>query len=115
MPKQKKATEGTRLNKGKPRVSLIFSDAILEVAKVGTQGAEKYDDHNWRKGMKWSFMMDASLRHLLKYNNGRRKDEESNLSHLSHAAWNILALLDYEINNQGTDDLFKGYKDKCKK
>lgn len=101
---------GKRENQGKPRVSLIMTKALMEVGKVGTMGAEKYDDHNWRGGMKHSFMMDAAFRHLLKYNNGERVDDESGLSHLSHAAWNILALLDYEMNGIGEDDLFKGYK-----
>lgn len=110
-----KKQQGIRKNKGKPRVSLIFSDALMEVAKVGTFGARKYNDHNWRKGMNWSFMMDAGLRHAIRYNNGKRIDDETELSNLAHICWNFLALLDYEINNQGTDDLFRGYPKKDKK
>jgi hypothetical protein len=105
-------SQGTKFDQGKPRISLLSSDAIIEVAKVATMGAEKYDDHNWRKGMKWSRLMDAAERHLLKYNKGDRIDDESNLSHLTHVAWNIMALIDYEINNIGEDDLFKGYEKK---
>jgi hypothetical protein len=101
--------EGKKFDQGKPRVSLLSSDAILEVAKVATMGAQKYDDHNWRKGMKWSRLMDAAERHLLSYNKGDRIDNESSLSHLAHVAWNILALIEYEKNNVGEDDLFKGY------
>lgn len=101
--------EGKKFDEGKPRVSLLSSDAILEIAKVATMGATKYSDNNWRSGMKWSRIMDAAQRHLLKYNKGERIDEESKLSHLAHVAWNILALLEYEINNVGEDDLFKGY------
>jgi hypothetical protein len=101
--------EGKKFDNGKPRVSLLSSDAIIEVAKVATMGAEKYDDNNWRKGMKWSRLMDAAERHLLSYNKGDRIDKESNLSHLAHVAWNIMALLEYELNKIGNDDLFKGY------
>jgi hypothetical protein len=102
--------EGKKFDSGKPRISLLSSAAILEVAKVATMGAEKYDDHNWRKGMKWSRLMDAAERHLLDYNNGDRIDKESKLSHLAHVAWNIMALIEYEISKVGEDDLFKGYE-----
>jgi len=101
--------DGKKFDEGKARISLLSSDAILEVAKVATMGAQKYDDHNWRKGMKWSRLMDAAERHLLAYNKGDRVDKESKLSHLAHVAWNIMALIDYEINKVGEDDLFKGY------
>jgi hypothetical protein len=102
--------EGKKYDSGKARVSLLSSDAIIEVAKVATMGAKKYDDNNWRGGMKWSRLMDAAERHLLAYNKGDRIDEESGLSHLAHVAWNIMALLDYEVNKVGEDDLWKGYK-----
>jgi len=101
--------EGKKFDEGKTRISLLSSDAILEIAKVATMGASKYDDHNWRKGMKWSRLMDAAERHLLSYNKGDRIDKESKLSHLAHVAWNIMALLEYEINKVGEDDLWKGY------
>jgi hypothetical protein len=104
------ANDGVRENLGKPPVSLILSRALLEVAKVSEFGAKKYEPHNYRKGMKWSFFIDAAMRHLIKYTIGERIDEESGLSHLSHIAWNILALLEYEVEGLGTDDLFKGYK-----
>jgi len=102
-------SEGRKNDSGKPRISLLSSDAIIEIAKVATMGAEKYDDNNWRKGMKWSRLMDAAERHLLDYNKGYRIDKESKLSHLAHVAWNIMALLEYEINKVGEDDLWKGY------
>lgn len=102
---------GKKFDSGKPRVSLLSSDAILEIAKVATMGAEKYSPQNWRGGMKWSRLMDATQRHLLAYNSGNRKDSESGLSHLAHAAWNIMALLEYEANNKGEDDLWTGYQE----
>lgn len=100
---------GVKFNSGKPRVGLIVSKAWLEVAKVGTFGAEKYGDHNFRKGMKWSWLIDAAFRHLIAYMTGERIDPESGLSHLAHIAWNILALLEFEIEGVGEDDLWKGY------
>lgn len=108
------ANQGVKYDQGKPRMSLILTQAVVEVAKVGTMGATKYNDQNWRQGMKWSRLLDAALRHLTQYNNGDRIDKESGLSHLSHAAWNVLALLDYELNTVGEDDLFRGYNHKTK-
>jgi hypothetical protein len=102
---------GKKFDQGKPRLSLVSSDGIEEVAKVATFGALKYDDHNWRNGFKWSRVLDAAMRHLNKYNRGERIDSESGLSHLAHAAWNLLALIEFEKHNIGEDDLFKGYKD----
>lgn len=103
-------TKGVKFDEGKPRVGLIMSRAILEVAKVGTFGAAKYGDHNYRKGLKWSRLVDAALRHFVAYLAGERLDKESGLSHLAHVAWNILTLLEFEIEGAGEDDLWKGYE-----
>uniref|UniRef100_UPI001E4FF338 dATP/dGTP diphosphohydrolase domain-containing protein n=1 Tax=Acetomicrobium sp. S15 = DSM 107314 TaxID=2529858 RepID=UPI001E4FF338 len=35
------------------RYDLIPSDALRELAKVYTVGAEKYGERNWEKGMSW--------------------------------------------------------------
>lgn len=88
----------------KPRMSLIPQRALMEVAKVMTMGAKKYDDHNWRKGMNWSRLSDAQLRHMAKFINGQNYDEESGLYELAHAAANCLMLLEYQLNNLGDDD-----------
>ena len=37
------------------------------------------------------------LRHYIKYKNGELIDEESGLQHLSHMAWNALAVLQLDI------------------
>lgn len=105
---------GKKYDEGKPRVSLIMSKAILEVAKVGTMGAQKYGDYNYRQGMKWSRLADAGLRHFIAYLSGERIDKESGLSHLAHTAWNLLALLEYEIAGAGEDDLWEGYDEEQK-
>lgn len=103
---------GVKHDAGKARVSLVVSRAILEVAKVGTFGAEKYGDHNFRKGLKWSRLADAGLRHFFSYLCGERIDPESGLSHMAHVAWNVLTMLEFEIEGAGEDDLWKGYPKK---
>ena len=101
---------GVKHDEGKPILSLISSDALEELAKVLSFGAKKYEDHNWRKGFKWSRIYDAAQRHLIKYNRGERIDPETGLSHLSHAFCNLMFLIEFEKNNVGEDDLWKGYK-----
>ena len=96
---------GVKFDLGKPRMSLLSADALLEIGKVAGLGAAKYGDHNWRNGMKWSRLLDAAQRHILSWQNGQTNDEESSVSHLAHAAWNLMALLEYEKRNMGTDDI----------
>ena len=93
---------GIKHDSGKPRVSLVFTDfhsALLSVAEVGTFGAAKYTDHGWvdvpnAPGR----YRDAMLRHTLAELGGEELDAESGLSHLAHAAWNALAILQLELN-----------------
>jgi hypothetical protein len=89
---------------GKPRVDLIPTTAIFALADVLTYGAKKYDVHNWEKGMAWHKLYGSALRHLLSWWSGEDRDSESGLPHLAHAAFNILALHDYQLKAKGVDD-----------
>jgi hypothetical protein len=100
--------EGTKYDKGKPQLSLLPTRALSEVAQVLTYGAQKYDAHNWRKGMAWSRLSDATLRHFFAFNDGIDVDKESGLLHLAHASCDILFLLEYYLKSIGTDDRYKG-------
>lgn len=61
--------------------------------------------NNWRKGMRWSRLSDAALRHLLKWVSGSRVDDETGLSHLAHAMCCLMFLLNYEQTGLGEDDV----------
>jgi hypothetical protein len=91
---------GAKLDEGKPRMGLViggFATALEEVAIVGTYGAHKYTDKGWETVPKGKERyLDAMYRHLLAYQRGFGVDDESTLSHLSHAAWNLLAVLELE-------------------
>ncbi len=91
----------------KPKLSLLSTKAIMEIAKVATFGAKKYEAHNWRRGFKWSRLLDASLRHISAFQLGESIDPESGMQHLAHAAWGLMALIEYEIDNVGENDLYK--------
>ena len=87
--------EGLKYDGGKPRAALVlggFANALLEVAKVGTFGAEKYAPNNW-KLVEPERYEDALFRHLLQWQSGELVDSETGLRHLAHAAWNALAIL----------------------
>jgi len=88
----------------KIRVELLPYNALLEIAKVMTIGATKYGDNNWRKGMLWSRLYGACLRHLIAWYEGQDRDEETGLLHLAHAGCCILFLITYQLLGLGTDN-----------
>ncbi len=90
-------SEGRKYDQGKPMVSLIPSKPLLEVASVLTFGAGKYDAHNWRAGMKYSRLLDASLRHILAFKEGENFDPESKQNHLAHAICGLMFVLEYQL------------------
>jgi hypothetical protein len=89
--------EGVKYDQGKPTPELLQLRAIMEVAKIMEYGKRKYDANNWRRGMDWSRLAGATLRHFFAFWNGKDYDEESGMLHLAHAAWNILSLLEYQL------------------
>lgn len=90
--------KGAKDDSTKPRLDLVLGDfkkAIWDVGLVGTFGAKKYTDRGWKEvnnGIER--YLSAMLRHYFKFKNGEKLDSESGLSHLSHMAWNALAVLE---------------------
>ena len=88
---------GRKDDTGKNRLDLIEPEFIESVGKVLTFGASKYEPNNWQNvedGEDRYYA--AALRHLMAYRRGEEKDPESGLSHLEHAACNIMFLLHFE-------------------
>ena len=90
---------GAKLDHGKVRMGLVldgFSDALVEVSKVGTFGARKYSDNGWKYVEDgYARYRDALFRHLFAAD---LNDDESGLPHLAHAAWNLLAMLELTLD-----------------
>ena len=99
-------TGGLKKDNGKPGMDLLPYDALVEIAKVLDFGKQKYDAHNWKKGIEYSRVVAAAYRHLGEYTEGRRVDSETGLSHVAHAACNLLFLLWYEKHRPEMDDLY---------
>lgn len=96
--------EAARFDEGKNRLDLMPSWPLDQIAQVYTYGTVKYDDNNWWKGMPWKKIIGPLLRHIYKWLRGEKYDDESGLHHLAHAAWQCLALMEYERNGIGKDD-----------
>ena len=101
---------GVKHDSGKPDMSLLPAPALTQIAEVLTFGANKYDKHNWRKGMEWSRISAAAMRHLVAWNEGEDLDPESRLNHLAHAACCLTFLLTYVHDKTGIDDRYKNEK-----
>jgi hypothetical protein len=99
--------EGTKYDGGKPPLELIPTKPLLQIAEVLEFGRKKYDAHNWRKGMAWSRLYGAALRHIYASLDGVDLDSESGHDHLAHAACCLLFLLEYKTTATGTDDRYK--------
>lgn len=84
---------GLKFDTDKPPLSLIDRHAIEEIAKVLAFGAKKYEAHNWRKGIAYSRLLDAAIRHLYAFADGENLDPESGLPHVAHAGCCIVFLL----------------------
>lgn len=90
-------TEGLRYNRGKARVTLVPFEVLLALAEHYTIGAEKYEDNNWRKGLKYNDTMDCAMRHIIAFQTGENMDEETGSHHLIAAIWNLVALHYFEL------------------
>ena len=102
---------GVKHDIGKPGMELLPWMALMEVAKVYDFGAAKYAPHNWRKGMNWSRLVGALGRHMAAWHEGETYDSETGLSHLLHAAFCVLTLVEFERTNLGVDDRPPSFKE----
>ena len=79
--------------------------SILEVGKVLTYGADKYDAENWRKvDDLQNRYTSAALRHIFAHMDGEEADEETGLSHLAHAMCCLLFKLEDELLGKGEEE-----------
>lgn len=102
--KRKPRPVGLKHDSGKVQISLAPKELIYGAARAYTYGANKYGKNNFKLGMKWSRILDATLRHLYSYIDKEESDPESGLGHLDHAAANLGMLLYYNQHKVGEDD-----------
>lgn len=94
---------GMKYDNGKLLAAIPFQDfprALKAVAGISTYGAKKYARSSWKgvPGARERYE-DALHRHFLEYHiSGKYSvDDESGLLHFAHLAWNVLALLELDL------------------
>lgn len=100
-------TGGTKLDAGKNQLGLISSIFLFGLGRVLTFGATKYAAHNWRKGIAYSRLYDALMRHLWAWWDGEDTDPETGESHLDHAACCLMFLRELSQTKPSLDDRYK--------
>jgi len=77
----------------KLRHSLIPHEALNRVAQRYLDGAEKYGENNWMKGMPLSVYYDSAMRHMHAWWSGDKNED-----HVAAAVWNMLCAMWTEDN-----------------
>ena len=94
-------SDGIKYDSEKPKMNLLPPKAIVEISKVLTFGAAKYDAENWRKLDDLQNRYTAgALRHIFAHMDGEELDPETNLSHLAHAMCCLLFKLEIELEER---------------
>jgi hypothetical protein len=75
-------------------------DMFLDVAKQYEDGAKKYNDRNWEKGIPLHYYIDSGVRHYLKFKRG-----DDGEPHGRAFVWNILGALWTQENKPEMIDL----------
>ena len=94
-------SEGRKYDSEKPKLHLLPPKAVIEVGKVLTFGAAKYDPENWKKVPDLqNRYTSAALRHIFAHMDGEELDPETKLSHLAHAMCCLLFKLEIELEER---------------
>ena len=101
-----KEDQGIRENQGKLRWSLVSWKALEPMVKVLMFGAKKYDDNNWKKGLKYTEVCESLQRHMNAFIDGENNDKESKLYHIGHIMCNAMFLSYMFLFRKDMDDRF---------
>lgn len=108
--KQKKSSGGVKFDQDKPRMDLLDSYALIQLARVLTAGAKKYFAHNWRNGISISRLVAAAQRHLTAFNSGETFDPETGLQHAAHLMCCAMFIIWTVVFRPDLDDRWKDKK-----
>lgn len=97
---------GMRANEGKLKWSLVSMRALEPMVRVLMFGAKKYDDHNWKKGLKFTEVLESMQRHMNAFSDGEDDDRESKLSHVGHILCNAMFLSYMFLFRHDMDDRY---------
>lgn len=97
---------------GKGRPDLITPYGLSRLSKHYENGANKYGDRNYEKGMPFSRYTASMFRHVIAWMKGDNTED-----HLSAIAWNALAIIHHqELGELQWDDMphYESREDKTK-
>ena len=95
---------GIKLDKQKPKWSLVPQGVMPDVVEVLTKGAQKYAPDNWMYvDDARTRYYDACLRHLTAWWEGEQLDPETGNNHLSHAICCLMFLHWFDQRNLNAD------------
>lgn len=89
------------------RNSKTVYDPLLELAKHYENGAIKYGEHNWEKGIPLHSFIDSAIRHFMK---AQRCDEDE--PHDVACIWNIVGAIWTKQNKPELDDFCQIIKER---
>ena len=96
LAKKKSASGGIKFDDDKPDYSLLPPNALEDVVKVLTYGAQKYDRNNWKKLENLDDRyFAAAQRHLWALQKGETFDDETGIHHGAHAICCMMFLVEY--------------------
>ena len=89
------------------RFDLMPVESLTVVARLYARGAEKYADHNWRRGYEWSKSYAALMRHATQFWGGEDNDAETGLPHKASVVFHALALIEFMESHPDFDDRYR--------
>jgi hypothetical protein len=73
------------------RYDLISPIGLRRLAMTCAEGAQKYGEYNWLKGMPVSDILNHAIKHIFEFLRGDESED-----HLAHAAWNLFASMHFQ-------------------
>lgn len=73
------------------RYDLISPIGLRRLAEAYAEGATKYGDHNYERGMPIGDLLNHAIRHLFLYLRGDRSED-----HLAHGCWGVVTAMHSE-------------------
>lgn len=93
---------GRKFDDEKPAMDLMPPLMELEVCKVLTFGAQKYDEDNWRQVQDLhKRYRSAAKRHINALRRGELYDEESGCHHAAHAVCCLMFMGEIDLEKEG--------------
>ena len=90
------------MHEGKGDMVSLPWEALLRLSRHYEEGAKKYGEYNWQKGIPSHCYLDSGIRHLLKYYRG-----DTDERHDRAFIWNMLGLAWNDLNKPELNDVCK--------